>query len=328
VIIAQDGGEALAYLHQYPVDLVLMDVQMPGMDGYATTRAIRTEAQYQRLPIIAMTAHAMAGDKAQCLAAGMNDYLAKPVEPLRLYTILQEWLSASPGEQAALVHQLPNAPVVPDEYQGIELAQGLRRIGGNRRLFIKLLNDFYLHHHDCCEQIEQALAAGSIEEALLLTHTLEGVAGNIGCKQLQGAARDLHRVIKQQSNQEMVEQTAHFCTQAKLTFERLASLLSSWDEQGFDLANRSRIRHSGVRNINLDIIEELFDRLQHGDPDVRVLVEALQDAMNSSATEANAQMQRLQAQITNYDYDKALITLQQLSDWYTNELKSDSHGRA
>jgi hypothetical protein len=104
--------------------------------------------------------------------------------------------------------------------------------------------------------------------------------------------------------------------------------LSSWDEQGFDLANRSRIRHSGVRNINLDIIEELFDRLQHGDPDVRVLVEALQDAMNSSATEANAQMQRLQAQITNYDYDKALITLQQLSDWYTNELKSDSHGRA
>lgn len=328
VVIADEGGAALERLRQDGFDLVLMDIQMPGMDGYAATRAIRAEQRHAQLPIIAMTAHAMEGDKEHCLTSGMNDYLSKPVDPQRLYEILQDWLTSEVRERPPVCNELPDGPVIPERFQGIELSQGLRRIGGNRRLFVKLLNDFYLHHHDCCERIGQALDEGAIQEAHLLAHTLQGVAGNIGCRKLETAARQLDRVIKRQATQEIEEQKEKFCAVAKSAFEHLASLLAHWDEQGMGFANRTYTHTPGPRNINLDIIQELFDLLRDGDPNVSVLMDSLQDAVDLSGTDVDEQMQRLHSQVADYAYDEALITLQQLTDIYMNELKSESHGRA
>ncbi len=258
VVIADEGGAALERLCQNGFDLVLMDIQMPGMDGYAATRAIRADHRHAQLPIIAMTAHAMEGDKEQCLAAGMNDYLSKPVDPRRLYEILKEWLACEVWQGPSVSHELPDGPAIPERFQGIELSQGLRRIGGNRRLFVKLLNDFYLHHHDCCERIGQALDEGAIQEAHLLAHTLQGVAGNIGCRKLETAARELGRVLKRQDTPEIAVQKEKFCVVAKSAFEHLASLLAHWDEQGVGLAKRTSTNDPGPLNVNLDIIQRAF----------------------------------------------------------------------
>ena len=329
VVIAEEGGAALERLQQDGFDLVLMDIQMPGMDGYETTCKIRSDARFERLPIVAMTAHAMEGDEDRCLAAGMNDYLSKPVNPVRLYEILQRWLTHGDGSKVQTqCGEFSEGPVIPDTYQGIELSQGLRRIGGNRRLFVRLLNDFYLHHHDCCERIGQAIDEGSLEEAHLLAHTLQGVSGNIGCRKLEIAARDLDRVIKQQSMPEIVGQKVEFCQVAKSAFDHLASLLARWDEEGAGITTQTRSGDPGNRNLNLDIIQELFDLLRDGDPNVKMLIDSLQDVMDLSVSEVDEQMQRLQSQIAEYEYDDALVTLQHLSDMCINEHESDSHGRA
>jgi HPt (histidine-containing phosphotransfer) domain-containing protein len=159
-------------------------------------------------------------------------------------------------------------------------------------------------------------------------HTLQGVAGNIGCRSLESAARELILAIKQQSLPEILTQKDEFCRVAKIAFDHLVCLLARWDQEGVAVTRQMHSHDPGPRNVNLDIIQELFDLLREGDPDVSVWMDALQDAVDLSASEVEERMRRLQTQVAEYDYDDALDTLQQLSDIYTNKLKSDSHGRA
>ena len=328
VVIAEDGESALERLHEGRFDLVLMDIQMPGMDGYLATQKIRSDERFLNLPIVAMTAHAMEGDQARCLAAGMNDYLSKPVDPAKLYEVLRKWLAGSGLKPLSDCEEMQDGPVIPESFQGIELSQGLRRIGGNRRLFVKLLYDFYLHHHDCCEKIGQAIDEGELQEAHLLAHTLQGVSGNIGCRKLENAARDLNIAIKQQSMSQILIQKVEFCQVAKQAFEILARLLAHWDELDTGTSVKHRTNDPGPGNVNLDIIQDLCDLLRDGDPNVSVLMDSLQESLDLSVSSVDEQLKRLQRQVTDFDYDEALITLQQLSDMCTNQLKSDSHGRA
>jgi polar amino acid transport system substrate-binding protein len=328
VAIADEGGAALERLNKDAYDLVLMDLQMPGMDGYTATRKIRADVRFRHLPIIAMTAHAMAGDEDSCLAAGMNDYLCKPVNPSRLYGILQKWLAVSGRGHRALYKDMLDEPAIPNSIQDIELHRGLQRIGGNRHLFIKLLNDFYLHHQDCCERISQAIEEGAWHQAHLLAHTLQGVSGNVGCRNLEAAARELDLAIQQQAISEIRLHQAAFCRVAKHTFEILASLLENWDEPLTGLTSTTHASTSGPRNINLDIIQELHDLLRDGDPKVNLLMDSLRDAMDLSDSQVDEWIKRLQHQVADYDYGAALVTLRQLSDLCKTQLKSESHGRA
>jgi CheY-like chemotaxis protein len=93
VYIAPGGQKALELLDKTPIDLVLMDIMMPGMDGYETTRHIRAESKFRTLPVLALTAKAMKGDREKCIEAGANDYLSKPIDPDRLFSMLRVWLS-------------------------------------------------------------------------------------------------------------------------------------------------------------------------------------------------------------------------------------------
>ena len=328
VVIADEGETAMRYLAEENFDLVLMDIQMPGMDGYVATRSIRADKRHARLPIIAMTAHAMEGDKEDCLAAGMNDYLSKPVDPDRLYRVLKDWLVPGVSQMTRDRTDLAEGLAMPESFEGIELAKGLRRIGGNRRLFVKLLNDFYHQYHNCCEQIGQALAEGSIEEAHLLAHTLQGVAGNIGCRELEIATKEMGLAIKRQASQEIAAAKEKFCIVAKSTFKQLASLLAQWDSQGANVQQWSRMASSGIRNVNLDIIQELSELLREGDPNANTLLDSLHRAGQQPVTALDEQIQHMQRQVADYNYDEALITLQQLTDIYLNKNKSENHGRA
>ncbi|MGL6072082.1 ATP-binding protein, partial [Craterilacuibacter sp.] len=183
VEVAEDGQAALTLVQQKPFDLVLMDMQMPVMDGLAATRAIRALPGLAALPILAMTASAMPADRALCIAAGMNDHIVKPIEPAILYATLQHWLA------------LAAPPALPlAGFDGFSPAEGLRRCGGRPAFYLDLLREFVSTQADAARAVALDLSAEPAA-ARLRVHSLRGVAGNLGATALQDAAAVLETAL-------------------------------------------------------------------------------------------------------------------------------------
>jgi two-component system sensor histidine kinase/response regulator len=191
VSIANDGSEAVAAItgavQPPPYDIVLMDMQMPVMDGYEATRAIRSDPRWDSLPVIAMTAQAMAEERDQCLAEGMNDHITKPIDPDLLYrTVL-----AFAGQRV-----VPRAGAAPreaaaaelTEIAGVDTADGLHRVGGNERLYRAMLRQYADDQADTPTALRAALAAADMKTAERLAHTLKGVSATLGIKRPSEAA--------------------------------------------------------------------------------------------------------------------------------------------
>ena len=186
VDVASNGQEAVIQVQTAEYDLVLMDMQMPVMDGLAATRAIRAMPRFASLPIVAMTANAMQSDRDACLQAGMNDHLSKPIEPEQLFQSLLQWIS--PRRQYLDVPKPVPAPrpafgagecVLPP-IAGLDTASGLRRVLGNQALYLKLLRKFGQGHANAVADIRQALDDADRPLACRLAHTLKSVAASIG----------------------------------------------------------------------------------------------------------------------------------------------------
>lgn len=199
VTIANDGKEAVEKVAQSEFDCVLMDIQMPVMDGYTATRIIRKDAQFNDLPIIAMTANAMEEDKKQAAESGMNDHVAKPIDVKQLFDVLVNWINIPeerrPEKIADNTNVLTGSIIIP-ELDGIDTETGLNRVGGNTKLYLKILNKFRISQADAIERIETAFNAGDNETSKREAHTLKGLAGNIGAEALQQAAQVVEGEIK------------------------------------------------------------------------------------------------------------------------------------
>ena len=206
VEVANDGLEAVRKLLEQPVppnvDVVLMDLQMPEMDGYQATRKIRSDPRFASFPIIAMTAHATVEERQKCLEAGMNGHVSKPIDPSALFETLERFVSptgkdsaAPPQEPApAAVAEADELPDVP----GLNVAEGLVRVAGNKKLYRKLLRQFSNTEADAAQRIASALAEKDRALAERLAHTVKGVAGNIGASAVQNAAAIWRRPLKGQ----------------------------------------------------------------------------------------------------------------------------------
>lgn len=183
---ALNGKEALAQLGKRDFDIVLMDVQMPEMDGLEATRHIREKLKLPQIPIIAMTAHAMKGDRQKCLAAGMNDYVAKPIDPKQLFDALRRNLEIETSDSRAL-NELDNKtidnperiPGIPVPAEVLNVEEGLERLGGDLQLYLTIIEEFRSHHADSCGQFKALITAGDYEEAARVAHTLKGASGSI-----------------------------------------------------------------------------------------------------------------------------------------------------
>jgi CheY-like chemotaxis protein/nitrogen-specific signal transduction histidine kinase len=194
---AENGLLAVERVRQSLYDAVLMDVQMPVMDGLAATRAIRQLPGGGDLPIVALTAHALAEDRLRCLEAGMNDYLTKPLDAGRLLASLGQWIA--PAAAAARDLATAAAPAAKGEAGapavGLDATRALERLGGNERLLYGIAAEFAREYAASGEEIAARIAAGDLDGARRLAHTVKGVAGNIAAEALAGAARDLEAAL-------------------------------------------------------------------------------------------------------------------------------------
>ncbi len=201
VDLAENGLQAVEKARETAYALILMDVQMPELDGLAAARAIRQLPGCERVPILAMTANAFSEDRARCLAAGMNEHLAKPVEPDMLLATVRHWLFGKDKRSIAVTHP----PVVADSaaqplaqlaaIPGLEPRSGLRRVNSRLDAYLRVLRHFTAAHATDLAELHRHLVAGDLSEARRLAHTLKGVAGTLGAVQLQGLVAELEAAI-------------------------------------------------------------------------------------------------------------------------------------
>ncbi len=200
VAIVENGEEAIARLWEEKFDGVLMDMQMPVMDGIAATREIRKNPRLADLPIIAMTANVLASDREQCLAAGMNDHITKPLDPNQMVATLAKWITpAQPTtrvletaqnlEVAQSGETLPNLP-------GVRVDEGVRRMGGSVAGYCAILEKFRNGQQDTLAGIRSAITANDWEKAERMAHTLKGLLGTLGAEKLKDKAAELETFIR------------------------------------------------------------------------------------------------------------------------------------
>jgi signal transduction histidine kinase/DNA-binding response OmpR family regulator/HPt (histidine-containing phosphotransfer) domain-containing protein len=206
VDLAEDGQRALNKLAAADYDIVLMDMLMPVMDGVTATRTLRLDPRWQGLPVVAMTANAMEEDRLRCLAAGMNDHIAKPIEPEHLWKALLKWVKPRESKSATVMeNKTPSDLSFLSGIDGLDSFNALRRVLGKKTLYESMLRKFITGQKSVVAEIAGALQENAWDEAERLAHTLKGVAGNIGATAVASIATQLESAIKERQSRPQIE---------------------------------------------------------------------------------------------------------------------------
>jgi two-component system sensor histidine kinase/response regulator len=208
VTLAGNGQEAVDLVESQAFDGILMDIQMPVMDGYTATREIRKKPGFDDLPIIAITANAMAGDREKALAAGMNDHIAKPIDVDLALATLEKWIKPATSSAEITPRRntaSPEADEGLDDLPGIDIEAGLKVVQGNTGMYRKLLTRFVEAETDFAERLHAAMDAEDLPTANRHAHSLKGVAGSIGALALQVAAERLEQTTGDDGDSAAIE---------------------------------------------------------------------------------------------------------------------------
>ncbi len=203
ITIANNGLEAIEFLKRKQFDAVLMDLQMPEMDGYTATRIIRQDLDLGDLPIIAMTAHALAEERDRCIAAGMDDHVAKPVDPEKLIMVLSQFIVLKKNGDIKNEQGLykNNGIKIKNNISGIDVDDALFRIGGNYDLLINLVDKFKEDYSDIYEKIDTLYKKGNLNEVIRIVHNLKGVAANLSAQTVFETVRLIEAVLLSGTNE-------------------------------------------------------------------------------------------------------------------------------
>jgi PAS domain S-box-containing protein len=195
VEVAENGREAVDRVRAHDYDLVLMDMQMPVLDGAAATLEIRRLGPRGQLPIIAISASAMPEDRRRCFEAGMNDFIAKPIRIEELYASLRQWCQPKPSAALPATAGTPAVPQVP----GLDTDEGLQRVQGDLPLYLRLLSALAEKERDSPRKIREALARGDLHSARRMAHTLKGMAATVGAREVMSRAAELEQCLTEQT---------------------------------------------------------------------------------------------------------------------------------
>jgi two-component system sensor histidine kinase/response regulator len=302
VDVAGNGQIAVELVQARPYDIVLMDMQMPVMDGITAATHIRAIARLDHVPIIAMTANVMSQDRARCAAAGMCDFVGKPIAPQELWRTLRKWYQAA-GRPAALtaplqaVQQAAPTPRLRLDIEGLDDTQGLARMLGNQALYLSLLAKFAHGQAQVVQEIEQALAQNDWETAERLAHTLKGVAGNIGATLIQEQAAVLEQGLQSHMPAGQLQGLMHTLAPQ---LQRLVTALSAYAAAHTESAAASTAHWPGLQR-------QLQQLMAQADPDAAEL--ALQHRALIAQQLGPEQAETLLRHIANYAFEEALALL-------------------
>jgi PAS domain S-box-containing protein len=301
--IATNGAEAIEMVRAKPYAAVLMDIQMPEMDGLEATRLIRQDPAFQHLPIIAMTANAMKADVDAALAAGMNDFLSKPIEQAPLVASLRRWLPPAAADSAARMPAEPASDPSPDGAEPLPILEGIDLAGTIRRLGIPFdrLRRVLLRFSDqrkTVEDLRVAVDARDAREARRQAHALAGAAGNLGADQLHEAAKNLELAAASANPSwtELFQDVAHL---ARVVFDSI-------DKLGGDAAARPILAAKGPP---VDAsVQSCLSRLEAAlsSNDFSGSLDLLRQLKCTTFNQSNqADVARLEEMINGYEYEQA-----------------------
>jgi len=310
VDIANHGKEAIEMIGRGQYDCILMDVQMPVMDGFTATLELRKDERYKDLPILAMTANATHEDRQRCEEAGMDAHIAKPIVPKVLFETLLKWvphkereIPDAPNDEAtdATLAELP-------ALQGVDTEAGLARVGGNIRSYLKLLNKFAENQSDAISQIQSAITDGDGELSVRLAHTLKGVGGAIGATALQEAAAKLETTLKDESK----DLPKKLMAAAEKELNRILGLLSELtpgDDDGNEGAPGS------LPDDLPEQLRALLDKLDEYDTEAEDLIDEI--LAQVKGTEIYDALMSLRKQVGQYDFEAAAEELKPIIEKYS-----------
>jgi PAS domain S-box-containing protein len=320
VQVAANGQEALDKLSHETFDGVLMDVQMPVMDGYVATKEIRKQAHLKNLPVIAMTANVMSADLEQAAAAGMNAHIGKPINVNEMFITMAKWIHPTIQTQRIedvklelnidephMKDKESEINALPSRLPGIDLKSGLATVEGNVKLYKKLLGKFKDGQKDFGQTFRQALQTEDMDTARRLAHTLKGVAGNLGASSLQNKAFRLEESCSQKNSIDTIESCLD---------EVLAELSTVFTglEHVLDIGNMPTMSTSTNAvvdlNVVLPIIEKLKIMLQDDDITSVAVAEELKTLL--VGTKYTTFGEQIAKQAANYDFEGALEKLNEL----------------
>ncbi|MCU7834074.1 MAG: transporter substrate-binding domain-containing protein [gamma proteobacterium symbiont of Taylorina sp.] len=324
VEVANDGQEALDIMAQEDFasscDGILMDCQMPVMDGYEATRKLRNQERFQDLAILAMTANAMLGDKEKVLEAGMNDHIAKPINVKEMFSIMAKWITPSHPDREIAINDLDNNYNVSDnkedktqlpELAGVNTIEGLATCQGNQKLYIKLLNKFKENESDFTRQFKQAQATDRSkkdqEATTRCAHSLKGVAGNIGATDLYQAAQALELACMEHQFDEQIDQLLNHVDRNLSTV--LISLELLQQNTGITPKKEENTELLDAEKLN-SLLGQLRELLEEDDPDAVDIVEEIEDLPGISSHKII--LKRLLKAIDEYDFELALEELHRI----------------
>ena len=320
VDLAENGEQAIRMIEANDYDVVLMDMQMPVMDGVAATRIIRSDPRYQDLPIIAMTANALASDRELCLSVGMNDHIAKPIDPHQLFGVLMRSIRRSQRDHAAEMASAPPPQsggandAKPLEIEGIDTSAGLRLIGGNRTRYETLLRKFAERQGGTVDTIRLALSEGDVGAAERAAHSLKGVAATLGAAPLSGAAAEAEIAIR--TGQDPDRSLEALSLALDPVIAGIAAALPPDVERG-----RSAPL-SGDPSVVVAPLARLKRLLEADDGEAADFVIDVKPQLSGVLTPA--EIKKLSMQVGNFEFDAALESLSGIASRLSIELGGES----
>ena len=318
ITVVENGEQAVQKVKEHKFDAILMDINMPIMDGFTATKNIRENPNNRDLPIIAMTAHAVTGYREKCIQAGMNDYLTKPMKPKELFEILIQWIP--PGNRTRPNRnindtkddpkQQPNFVLAEADLPGINIKEGLSSVLGSEKSYIKIVKLFYQKNQNTRQEIDDALNTNDIETATRIAHSVKGVAANIGARDLNLISTEMETNLKDGNTDAVLQKLDDFSDRLQIVLSSIKTILDMNATESHDKPKKSQTNSFDKEKVKaiLDLLEETIEiEFSNAHTHIEPLKEIMGDL---------PEILSIEEAIEDFDDDEALNHIESLKDKY------------